>query len=280
MLNIRHIGSRTSKPGLLLLALLLLVVPPSAAAGVASVGVSNGQLTVAAAKGSKDEIGLSSIITGGCPQPSPRTEEGPRCFVVTGDVSAVPPCVRGGQAFEVLCPETSVKSALVDLGDLNDRFVLEYFPPGVTVIAGDGSDSVNDGGESEIDRIFAGPGDDEVEGRDASGEGGDDVIEAINGEASGGPGSDRIHIPSSASGEGWAFGGPGNDLLVGARGRNKLNGGSGRDTLLGKNAADVLHGGAGHDICDGGANDNHIVGLPGQDGPDRASGCEQERRIP
>jgi Ca2+-binding RTX toxin-like protein len=71
-----------------------------------------------------------------------------------------------------------------------------------------------------------------------------------------------------------AFGGSGNDVLIGGGGRDTLFGGKGNDDLVGRGLGDFLFGGAGadalsggygHDWLDGGADSDRIRSGPGRD---------------
>jgi CSLREA domain-containing protein len=73
----------------------------------------------------------------------------------------------------------------------------------------------------------------------------------------GGSGRDREY---GDTGKDKLIGGPGNDLLAGGGGRDRLKGGGGKDRLLGER---------GRDTCSGGGGSR-----------DRASGCEDEQKIP
>lgn len=104
--------------------------------------------------------------------------------------------------------------------------------PGSNVIyLGDGKDNAS--GSRGADRIYGGPGNDSI-----SAEGGSDHLE-------GGPGNDTLYgagqcETASSAGEGTIdtfgnelFGGPGNDVLTGDLGNDRLDGGPGFDRGLG-----------------------------------------------
>jgi Ca2+-binding RTX toxin-like protein len=105
----------------------------------------------------------------------------------------------------------------------------------VTVVAGDGNDSVFAGeGPTVVD---AGTGDDLVQGGGAN---------------------------DSLSGGG------GNDTLLGGGGNDTLDGGAGNDTLFGDFGNDSLFGAAGDDSLLGGPGDDTLMGGPGNDNIDEA----------
>ena len=72
----------------------------------------------------------------------------------------------------------------------------------------------------------------------------------------GGAGADTIE--GSFAGGYAAFGGPGNDTLIGASLADGLFGGSGDDTLLGHEDNDIFFPGPGNDIVDGGPGRDHV----------------------
>jgi Ca2+-binding RTX toxin-like protein len=128
-----------------------------------------------------------------------------------------------------------------------------------TIFAGAGDDAVNGrGGNDEIhggagfDDLFGGRGVDFLDGGGDNdrlyGNGGDDVID-------GGEGIDTIR------------GGDGNDIILGGAGAfiDSLRGGNGNDTLSGGGGADTLRGGNGADTIDGGAGGDFIFGQNGND---------------
>ena len=127
------------------------------------------------------------------------------------------------------------------------------------IFAGAGDDEVNGrGGNDEIhggagfDDLFGGRGVDFLDGGGDNdrlyGNGGDDVID-------GGEGIDTIR------------GGDGNDIILGGAGAfiDSLRGGNGNDTLSGGGGADTLRGGNGADTIDGGAGGDFIFGQNGND---------------
>lgn len=62
-----------------------------------------------------------------------------------------------------------------------------------------------------------------------------------------------------------AYGGRGDDLLIGNGADNRLWGGAGNDRLVGLSGNDQLVGGAGDDLLEGGAGHDRLIGGPGID---------------
>ncbi|MFZ3585228.1 M10 family metallopeptidase C-terminal domain-containing protein [Loktanella sp. DJP18] len=60
-------------------------------------------------------------------------------------------------------------------------------------------------------------------------------------------------------------GGYGNDILRGGSGNDRLNGKAGDDRLVGGHGSDLLHGGTGHDRLQGNAGNDRLVGGHGSD---------------
>ncbi|MEY8881334.1 calcium-binding protein [Donghicola sp. XS_ASV15] len=153
--------------------------------------------------------------------------------------------------------------------DLSDDEFAEQDPDGEEpvkeVFAGKGDDEVNgsDGG----DIVKAGLGDDAVEGGfggdSVFGAGGSDELDggAGNDSLKGGNGSDTLF---GGTGRDFLGGGKGKDDLDGGKGNDTLNGGGGNDTLSGGEGADKMFGGVGNDVFYGGAGDT-IMGGAGED---------------
>lgn len=111
------------------------------------------------------------------------------------------------------------------------------------IVGDDGSETLN--GTAEDDEIRSGDGNDTVHGNE-----GDDWINAIYRESDG---DDRYYVYSGTL---IAYGGPGNDLIGGKEGEDRLYGGTGNDRI---------YGWAGNDSIDGGAGDDTLFGADGQD---------------
>ena len=129
------------------------------------------------------------------------------------------------------------------------------------------------------DTIFAGAGDDEVNGRGGNDEihgggGNDDLLGGAGIDfLVGGNGFDTLNVNGGDDiidgGEDIDSirGGDGNDILLGGDGPapDSLRGGNGMDVLLGGGGTDTLRGGNGADTIDGGAGGDFIFGENGND---------------
>jgi RTX calcium-binding nonapeptide repeat (4 copies) len=134
----------------------------------------------------------------------------------------------------------------VDLGDGNDTLAIPDGLPDLTVIGGDGSDTLNFASSAGVSVNLGTPS----AALDAS------SIENVTGS----PGADTITggtANDSLKGEG------GDDTLVGGAGVNTLRGGDGDDTLNAGNDGDTLIGGFGADTFVGGAGADEIVAADG-----------------
>jgi len=168
--------------------------------------------------------------------------------------------------------------------------------PGEDGISGDDGADLLEGGGADDD-ISDGPGNDVVLGG-----GGDDTLDASGFDPDfgllpsgadllrGGPGTDTVHYwpratgvtvtldglaNDGAPGEADNVGGPGgdvenveggfgDDVLVGARGANRLDGLGGGDTLEGGEGRDTLVGGAGEDVLLGGDGRDELFADDGE----------------
>ncbi len=93
----------------------------------------------------------------------------------------------------------------------------------------------------------------------------------------GGAGDDVVIVARNVPAPVTLSGGPGNDLLVGGAGNDKLSGGPGNDTLIGRGGNDKLSGGPGNDTLIGGPGEDTCIGGPGHD---KGVSCENSRGIP
>jgi Ca2+-binding RTX toxin-like protein len=148
----------------------------------------------------------------------------------------------------------------------------------VSIDGGAGADSI-DIATTKGARVFGGDGADTiyVHGVQASGSitingnGGDDVISALNvGGAgassiliSGGQGNDQI--AGSALVSNVLNGDLGDDSLIGGRAKDTISGGDGDDAIEGGGGADVLTGGAGSDTFRFAAGDSPATSVAGRD---------------
>jgi Ca2+-binding RTX toxin-like protein len=158
--------------------------------------------------------------------------------------------------------------APASLGPLGQSPLIETFS---------GDDVVD--GSLHSDTIFAGSGDDDVNGRGGNDEihGGAGFDDLIGGRGvdflDGGGDNDRLHgnggddVIDGGEGIDTLWGGDGNDILLGGAGAliDSLRGGNGDDTLSGGGGADTLRGGNGADTIDGGAGGDFIFGENGTD---------------
>lgn len=147
----------------------------------------------------------------------------------------------------------------------------------ISVVAGDGDDTVTIGagvgpvsilgqggndtiiGGDHADTIYGGDGDDSI-----SGGGGDDVLYGNFGSDTldGGGENDSL---MGGLGMDLLSGGIGNDTMMGGDQSDTLHGGDGDDLLDGKGKADFLWGGAGNDMLYGGAGADQLIGDDGDD---------------
>jgi Ca2+-binding RTX toxin-like protein len=158
--------------------------------------------------------------------------------------------------------------APASLGPLGQSPLIETF---------DGDDVVD--GSLHSDTIFAGSGDDEVNGRGGNdeihgGAGFDDLFGGAGADfLDGGADNDRLYgnggddFIDGGEGIDSIWGGDGHDIILGGAGNfiDSLRGGNGNDTLIGGGGADVLRGGNGGDAIDGGAGGDFIFGQDGTD---------------
>ena len=168
---------------------------------------------------------------------------------------------------------------LLQGGPGNDFLLGEVQPPGTNfdhLLTGDAGDDTLAG-----DSIFGlpGEGDDQLLGENGNDRlfagGGNDVLD-------GGTGDDTLYgdglftlfefanlQPSLLPGNDVLYGRDGNDYLDGGAGDDLLDGGIGNDALAGGNGEDFLFGGAGNDSLNGGAGNDQVLG---EDGDDSLSG--------
>jgi Ca2+-binding RTX toxin-like protein len=123
-------------------------------------------------------------------------------------------------------------------------------------------------GQTGNDRLWAGAGDDLVDG----GLGNDSLYgEAGQDTLRGGLGGDRLDgglgndVLEGDAGRDTLLGGLGNDRLDGGADNDSLDGGDGDDTLDGGIGDDTLAGGLGRDLLSGGDGKNRLLGGAGND---------------
>lgn len=95
-------------------------------------------------------------------------------------------------------------------------------------------------------------------------------------EVNAGAGDDRIVVARKVTAPVTLRGGPGDDVLIGGGGDDKLLGGPGGDALTGRGGDDALYGGPGNDRVFGGSGVDICNGGPGRD---FAASCEVRRRV-
>jgi Ca2+-binding RTX toxin-like protein len=150
---------------------------------------------------------------------------------------------------------SKVKSIVIDAGAGNDKInVKAAIAAKVSLIGGDGNDTITGGGGAES--ITGGAGDDSL-----SGGAGNDTVR-------GGAGSDFI---LGGAGNDKLFGDAGDDYIYGDAGNDTLNGGDGNDTLGGDDENTLAFVGqtaptdvAGNDSLNGGAGDDWLLGGVGE----------------
>lgn len=148
----------------------------------------------------------------------------------TSSLVAQAPCrVLVGTA---VCPRTGIDTAVIRLGNLNDRVSQQA--------GGDVLRMIVEGGFGD-DTITGGPGPDLLDGG------------AGNDRIDGGAGDDRIE------------GGLGDDTINGGQNKDHLFGGSGKDVINGDSGDDEIDGGLGDDSIDGGQGADVIRGDAGGD---------------
>lgn len=173
------------------------------------------------------------------------------------------------------CPAAGVSSITVDSGGANDSITQSTSLPS-KLIGGAGNDSLT-GGAGD-DTFPNGAGADTV-----AGGGGFDAVDygaataSVSVSLDGGPGDGASGENDNIAQDVEAVtGGPGDDVLTGNDGDNRLVGGAGNDTLTAAGGNDSLDGGAGNDNEQAGAGDDVLAGgaatdnLVGGDGNDLA----------
>jgi hypothetical protein len=179
-------------------------------------------------------------------------------------LAPVAPCAPA-DAGAVRCPRAGVSSFAVDLGDGDDGLSLGFSSLGGTVLAGPGTDTLEDNGGG-TDGIDMGPGDDRVnEDQLRLADNGRDVI-------AGGEGNDHLN---GQAGTQTLLGGPGADSLEGYAGDDILHGDAGNDVVSDGGGRNVLEGGEGNDLLMGGVGDDVLVGGPGADGLEGRQGFDR-----
>lgn len=151
---------------------------------------------------------------------------------------------RGPGGFELVLPNRVVIRA----GGGNDRINIDFgnYRPALVILADAGADRVTIEGTSRA-LVRSGPG--------------DDFVHALAATVDGGQGDDELRFGGASE----AYGGDGQDTLVGFDGADYFDGGAGDDELYGASGNDTLLGGQGHDRLIGGAGMDQLSGGPGND---------------
>jgi Ca2+-binding RTX toxin-like protein len=167
------------------------------------------------------------------------TENGVAKSFALSDVQRIEVLLGGGNdKFAVTVDRLTVRT-----GPITRTFTL----PGVTVLGGDGNDTITTGRGN--DRIF---GDNQLPRSGTATADGDDVIDARDG----------------------------NDSVLGGGGSDKLTGGAGNDAIEGNDGDDAIDAGLGNDTMDGGDGGDTISGGTGADGNDVMSAGPNTFRTP
>ena len=252
--------------------MLALALPSAAHAGtVSSMGASNtyqgsdvDEEVSVRTDGAMTVFGSSAIGLGG-----------PGCMQLDGDTAS--------------CP--SAATTIVNTLAGNDTIVASGLAAGTTlqVDAGIGGDYITDGAGNDTinggpggDNWIAGGGTDVFNGGDGddtadySGRG-NPVTILLNGQAASGEAGEADTVGADVEG---AFGGAGNDTIVGNNLGNRLSGGGGNDTITGGTGEDRVEGQEGddridtrdgrYDSIDCGAGTDTLLADPG----DSAANCE------
>ena len=158
-------------------------------------------------------------------------------------------------------------------------------PPPVTLVGGDGNDTLQAGGAGGglfglwgNDTLLGGAGTDYLSGGADT-----DYLEGRAGAdlLLGGEGADTLY---GLGGNDNLFGGEGADYLDGGTGNDTVNGGADDDVVAGGDGDDHLDGGAGDDVAYSGAGADDVHGGDGVDraylaGPDPTTGVERSSEV-
>ncbi len=162
-----------------------------------------------------------------------------------------------------------------DVIDNNDAILSNPGSNDDEVYAGQGDDTVN--GLQGNDYLYGGDGNDSLDGGIGNdymqGDAGNDTVVAgdgddfIRGDAGndlvyGGAGNDSTY---GGAGNDFVYAGDGNDEAYGGYGNDVVYGGNGDDTVTGSAGNDVVYGDAGNDIVHGADGDDTLYGGAGND---------------
>ena len=246
-------------------------VAPSASAG--TVSLVDGNLRYLAAAGEANMVVVRDHESEDARLTYTVTETGAPLVVGPGCVSVNPTTASCGPVSEWALVEVS----LGDLEDIADVWANRR--SGIIIDGGTGNDDLAGGDLEGEAAIRGGAGDDVLRGTFLSGGAGDDVLSGCrvceNNRLFGGPGSDEVR--AGADVENVVDGGGGDDFLVGSENADRLLGAGGSDRIFGRGGGDVVTGGRGRDELRGGpgrdtlhARDGDRDRLDGGSGRDRA----------
>ena len=255
MLKARH-TLRWAAASAAALAALLVAAP---VAGASTVVVGSNQVVFTATPGTANQVTVSDSGN------SFRVSD-PASVVVAGVG-----CSQSGAT--VLCPQSSISSIRVELGDGNDTLT-STASENLVVRGGAGNDTLNGGGQG--DQLNGEDGNDTIVGNDGpdtmDGGAGTDVVSYaaktqpiradLDGAYDDGETFEWDNVQPSVE---EVVGGAGNDTFVGTAGPNVFRGGPGDDTIDGMDGDDGLYGDAGNDRLDGRAGKDAFGGGDGDD---------------
>jgi CSLREA domain-containing protein len=234
---------------------------------------------------------------------------GSRLVVVGTDEDDVIRFDREGSAIEVTLndetidvPTDGIDAIDVQANDGNDNVIARSIDVRMSVVGGNGNDTLKGGSHSDTlrggpgddvlrglagnDSLVGGQGNDFLRGQDGSdwvhGDDGDDTLDGADGHdklfgdggndvMEGGSGDDYIlgqaddDTITGGVGKDRLRGGIGNDFVSGGSGNDSIRGDKGNDTLLGSSGRDTLVGDQGRDWLDGGSGNDSLNGNAGAD---------------
>ena len=142
----------------------------------------------------------------------------------------------GGDGNDTITDDTGASSAL-DGGAGNDTI---YGGPGNDYITGGDGDDIISGGTDGQDSLYGGAGNDYIVAADANNDGVGSVLD-------GGAGANQLYA-LVGSGNDYAVGGEGTDIIATGAGSDYIFGNGGDDTIVAGTGTDYIYGGAGNDF--------------------------------
>lgn len=208
---------------------------------------------------------FDETISGGLGNDALKGGGGTDRLVETGDVSFVLTNSRlSGLGTDTLA---GFEQASLTGGDHANKLDAATFIGSVTLVGGDGDDSLNGGVGN--DQLVGGDGIDQLIATGASSYlldsssligSGTDLLDQIEAATLKTAAKGNSSIDASAfGGNVTLIGGAGLDTLTGSRGDDFLIGAAGNDVLHGGEGVDALQGGAGNDSLDGGEGDDFVI---------------------